>query len=128
MNEALIPIYRRYAFLMGVMLALAVGLPGCGTLGGYDIDTARKAAVVANGEIRSGYLLLESLVESRAINSTDARRAQSSLDDARSAIRASFTAIQTAGDPSQAESNTERALVALDVAMGILAGYVEQPN
>ena len=118
----------RYAWLLGFAAALAVGLPGCGTLGGHDIDTARKAAVVANGEIRSGYLLLESLVESRAIDSQTARRAQSSLDDARSAIRASFTAVQVAGDPSQAESSTERALQALDVAMNNLSGYVAAPE
>ncbi len=121
---------RRHAFLFGFLATLVFGLPGCGTFGygGVDIDTARKAAVVANAEVRGGYLLLESLVENRAINSTQARQAQQHLDTANDAIKATFRAVQAGGDPSQADNLMSTANTALDLALALLGEFAAPPE
>jgi hypothetical protein len=122
--------YRNYARTLWFTIGVALALSGCGLFGGYssvDIDTTRKAAVVANAEVRGGYLLLESLVENRAITSEAARRAQGHLDTANESIKATFRAVQAGGDPTQAEDSLSAANTALDLALALLGEFAAQP-
>lgn len=118
------PITRWLAFCLGFYAVL--GLAGCATYG--DIDTARKAAVVANAEVRGGYLLLEELVQNRAVSAAQAREIQSTLDDANEAVKSAFRAVQAGGDPTQAATSLERANAILDVALSLLGQYAGPPD
>ena len=98
---------------------------GCALYGDTNIDTARKAAVVADAEIRAGYLLLESLIVGRTIDAEAARKVKNALDDARAGVRLTYNAVRS-GDAVGGDDLLTRALGALEIAMTIM-GEIEQP-
>jgi hypothetical protein len=123
-------VYKHFSFLTGflLLLLLAITLPACSVLGYGDtnIDTVRKAAIVADAEIRAGYLLLESLIANRTIDADSARSVKDKLDDARNGVRVTFSVVRAGGDPVAGDDLLTRALNALEIAMTIMA-EIEQP-
>ncbi len=110
-----------YALLF---LALFV-LQGCGTLGYTNVDTTRKAIVVATAEVRAANMLLQDLIDTGSISQSDARKALNSLQSAKNRLQAGLNAIDVAGDSAMGENNLHRANVALSVALNLLAPLVE---
>ena len=101
------------------------GLSACSSLGYENVDTTRKAIVVANAEVRAANLLLQDLITRRAISATDATRALDSLQTAKDQLQTALNAVDVAGDPATAASNLQRANVALSLAINLLAPLVE---
>jgi len=108
--------------LLALMLSLQTS---CSTLGYEDVDTTRKAILVANAEVRAGNLLLQDLVQRRAISQADAEVALNSLQTAKNQLQTALSAIDTAGDPVTAGNSLDRAKVSISVAMVLLAPFVE---
>lgn len=105
-------------------------LPGCQLLGGssygdVDINTTRKAIVVANAELRGANLLLQEVVRADVISQSDAREALSNLREARASLDKALTAVSIGGDPTQATDSLGVATAAIDVALAILAPAAE---
>lgn len=126
-------LHHMHAFTRIWFVIAALALPGCAWLdfigyGDTEIDTARKAVVVADAEVRSGYLLLESLIKSRSISASDARKAKTALDDARAGIRLTFSAIKLSGDEAAGADTLTMALAALNVAMTIMGAITSNQN
>ena len=111
-------------FCGAVFLALFV-LQGCASLGYENIDTTRKAIVVATAEVRAANLLLQDLIARRSIGRDDAERALRSLQNAKDLLQTALSAVDVGGDPALAGSNLQRADAALSVAINLLAPLVE---
>lgn len=113
-----------FTIIAAIGLFLFGGLAGCETIGGYDnVDTTRKAVLVADAEIRGANLLLQDLIRRGAIDTDSARDALTALRDAHSANQTALDAVSLAGDPVTAGSNLERANRALTVALTLLAQF-----
>ena len=109
-----------------VIAVAALGLfQACSTLGYENIDTTRKAIVVATAEVRAANLLLQDLIERQAIGRAQADRALSSLQQAKNYLQTALNAVDLTGDPATAGNNLQRATVALSVAINLLAPLVE---
>lgn len=109
------------------LMMLMIGMQGCGTLGygDVDIDTTRKAIVVANAEIRGANLLLQDLIQRRAIDRDAAQRTKDALDDGNRHLRTALTAIDVSGDPATAATRLELANTSITVALSLLGPLVE---
>lgn len=108
-----------------VCLVLAFFVQGCSTLGYENVDTTRKAIVVANAEIAAANALLQDLIGRRAISREHAERAHHSLQAAHNSLQTALDAIDLAGDPATAGDNLQRANMALSIAINLLAPLVE---
>lgn len=115
------PVY--YGWFLAAFILLP--LSACSTLGYENIDTTRKAIVVATAEVRAANLLLQDLVARRAINRTQADAALRNLQSAKNQLQTALIAVDVGGDPLAAGSNLQRANAALSVAINLLAPLVE---
>ena len=116
--------FHYIAYLLA-MLMMVLSAQSCTTLGYTDVDTTRKAILVANAEIRAGNLLLQDLIGRRAITKADADVALNSLQTAKNHLDTALSAIDSAGDPVLAGSSLDRAKVSLNVAIALFAPLVE---
>jgi hypothetical protein len=115
---------RQTIYLLFMWLSL-IGAAGCTSMGYTDVDTTRKAILVANAEVRAANFLLQDLINRGAIGRSQADSALRSLNSALAQLQTALTAIDSAGDPVLAENNLERAKVSLSVVMALLAPLVE---
>jgi len=104
---------------------LLSSLAACSTLGYENVDTSRKAIVVANAEVRAANLLLQDLIARRAISSGQATETLGNLQQAKDYLQTALNAVELAGDPTTAGTNLQRANVALSIAINLLAPLVE---
>lgn len=107
------------------LLLASMLLVGCSTLGYENVDTTRKAIVVANAEIAAANSLLQDLIGRRAISREHAERAHNTLQSAHNSLQTALDAIDVAGDPVTAANHLERANMALSIAINLLAPLVE---
>ena len=121
----MLPIQKRHFIYVLFLWASLLGAAGCSTLGYENVDTTRKAILVANAELRAANLLLGDLIDRRAISSFAAEDAHEELQAAHDHLQTALSAIDSAGDPVTAGSNLERAKTAISVVMAILAPLVE---
>lgn len=117
--------------LLGLVLVL---VSGCGIFGGnspyegVNIDTTRKAILVANAELRAANLLLQEVIKSRSISGDDARRALDGLQDVHKTLQAALNAVDLFGDPIEAQGHLDSAIVSLDLVLAILAPSIAPPQ
>lgn len=116
--------YKYKTFAGAVFLAVFV-LQGCETLGYENVDTTRKAIVVANAEVRAANLLLQDLIARRVISSAQATETLANLQRAKNHLQTALDAVDLASDPATAGTNLQRANAALSVAISLLAPLVE---
>lgn len=119
-------IWSTYTALIIVVTLLALFMQGCSTLGYENVDTTRKAIVVANAEVRASNLLLQDLIQRQAINREDATSALNSLQTAKNHLQTALSAIDAASDPALAGTNLQLANVALSIAISLLAPLIEE--
>ena len=103
---------------------LLAGLSACSSMGYENVDTSRKAILVATAEVRAANLLLQDLINRDAISDDDARSALNQLLLAKDQLQTALDAITLAGDPATATSNLQRANLAISVALNLLAPHV----
>ncbi len=115
---------RQFIYVL-FLLASFLSAASCTSMGYTDVDTTRKAILVANAEVRAANMLLQDLINRGAIGRTQAASALSSLNSALGQLQTALRAIDSAGDPVLAENNLERAKVSLSVVMALLAPLVE---
>ena len=116
--------YRSFILAFFMMFAM-VTLQSCASMGYEDIDTTRKAIVVANAEVRAANFLLQDLIARRAISKKDAGRALQSLQTAKNNLQSALNAVDVSGDPVLAGSKLERANISISVALRLIAPLVE---
>lgn len=116
--------FHYVAYLM-VMLMMMLSVQSCSTMGYENVDTTRKAILVANAEVRAANLLLSDLVDRRAIDKDDAQSALNSLQSAKDHLQTALDAVNLAGDPVTAGNSLERANSAISIVMVLLAPLVE---
>ncbi len=121
----MIPIQKRHFIYVLFLWASLLGAAGCSTMGYTDVDSTRKAILVANAEVRAANMLLQDLIQRGSIGRNDAEVALRSLNTALGQLQTALSAIDSAGDPVLAGSNLERAKVSLSVVMALLAPLVE---
>ena len=107
-----------------VILWSAFLLQSCSTVGYENVDTSRKAIVVATAEVRAANLLLQDLIQRNAVSDSDARTALTQLTVAKDNLQTALNAIDLAGDPATAATGLQRANVAISVALNLLAPLV----
>ncbi len=111
---------------------LIIMLSGCGMLGGnpysdVDIDSTRKAIIVANAEVRGANLLLKEVIRSRQISQVQAQRSLDALQTAKDGLQYALNAVDLSGDPAQGQDHLDTALRSLDLVLQILAPLVAPP-
>ena len=116
---------RNYLPSIIVLVWAAFSLPACSTLGYENVDTTRKAIVVANAEVRAANFLLQDLIARRAISQNQASNALNNLQKAKDNLQTALNAVDVFGDPATAANNLQRANVALSLAINLLAPLVE---
>lgn len=119
------PRYQRHAFVYLLFLFMALFAQGCSSLGYENVDTTRKAILVANAEVRAANLLLQDLIQTEQIGREDAARALGSLQNAKNQLETANDLLNLVGDPAGATSSLERARVALNLAITLLSTMVE---
>ena len=114
-------------YVLWLYCLLAIGLQGCTAMGygDVDIDTTRKAIVVSVAEVRGANLLLQDLIQRRAITSAQAQTAKDSLQDAADGLQVALNLVNLSGDPVTANTHLERARISISVALSLLAPLVE---
>ena len=122
------PYQKRFYKISGIyfafILSFIMGVTACSTLGYENVDTTRKAIVVANAEIRAANLLLQDLIGRRAIGREPATRALNDLRTAHNHLQTALSAIDAAGDPVLANTSLNRARLSLSIALNLLAPLV----
>ena len=116
-------IYRYILVFFAAFLLL--NLSACSTLGYDNVDTSRKAILVATAEVRAVNLLLQDLIKRDAISDDDATNALNQLIIAKDQLQNALNAVDLAGDPATAESSMQRANLAISVALNLLAPLME---
>lgn len=111
-------------FLLALFI---VNIQGCGTLGYDNVDTTRKAIVVANAEILSANLLLQDLIRRDAISDASAISALNALRDAHATLQQALDALTLSGDPAAANTALERANSSLSLVILLLSTYTGEP-
>ena len=104
---------------------LLFNLSSCTSLGYENVDTSRKAILVATAEVRAVNLLLQDLIRRNAISDDDATNALNQLIIAKDSLQTALSAIDFAGDPTIAATNIRRANIAMTIAINLLAPLVE---
>lgn len=118
--------YKWSGLWLALLLSFVMGIVACSAFPGYEnVDTTRKAIVVANGEIAAWNSLLQDLIERRAISREHAERAHDALQVAKNHLQTALSAVDVAGDPVTATNSLDRANLAISVAIGLLAPLVE---
>ncbi len=117
----------KFVYTLWLYFLLAIGLQGCSTLGYGDveIDTTRKAVLVAVAEVRGANLLLQDLIQRRAISSSQAQTAKDSLQDAADGLQVALNLVNLSGDPTTANTHLDRAKISISIALSLLAPLVE---
>lgn len=113
------------------MLLPLLFLGGCAAIPGYadiDVDNTHDAIVLANAELRATNLLLQNLIETEMLTTSEAQQALDSLQDAHDTLQKALTAIKVNGDPVTAESHRARALRSISLVMQLLAPSVGEPS
>jgi hypothetical protein len=121
----MIPIQKRHFIYVLFLWASLLGAAGCSTLGYENVDTTRKAILVANAELAAANSLLRDLIDRRAISSAAAEDAHLELQAAHDHLQTALSAVDQAGDPVTAGNNLERAKTAISFVMALLAPLVE---
>ena len=117
--------------VFAIIIALAIGvvsIQGCATAGYENVDSTRKAIVVANAEIRAANLLLQDLVRRDAISDDSARSALNSLREAHEALQTALDALALTGDPVAANTALDRANSSLSLVILLLSTYTGEPG
>ena len=107
------------------LVVLIFLLASCAAQQYQNVDTTRKAIVVATAEVRAANLLLQDLIQRHAITPSQANRALASLQDAKNQLQTALNAVNVAGDPLTAQNALERADVLLSFAINLIAPLVE---
>lgn len=116
-----------YALYCSCLIGLAlVTLQACETLGYEGVDTSRKAIVVAIAEVRAQNLLVQDLIQRRAISRDQAQSALNTLTEALNYAQTALNAVDVSGDPLAAGTNLQKANTSLSIAIGLLAPFVEE--
>ena len=102
-------------------------MQACATAGYENVDTTRKAILVATAETRAANLLLQDLIQRNAIDNNSAREALSALQAAMASLQTGLNAIDTGGDPLTAESTLARANVSINIALILLSNFTGEP-
>lgn len=115
-----------YLLVFTLLLMLSsIAVVSCSTLGYENVDTTRKAILVANAEVRAANMLLQDMISRGAIDQQDAASALRSLNQALGQLQTGLSAIDDAGDPKLAQGNLNRAKVSISLVMALLAPLVE---
>lgn len=117
---------RNWCFTI-ILLLSTFAVQSCSTLGYENVDTTRKAILVATAEVRAANLLLQDLIRRNAISNNDAQNTLSNLRAATGNLQTALSAIDAAGDPALARSNLNRANVAITLALTLLSQFTEEP-
>jgi len=113
----------RSTYLLLLILPMFLALQGCATAGYENVDTTRKAILVANAEVRAANLLLQDLIQRNVISNNDASNALDSLRDAHTALQTALDALVFNGDPVTAQSALERANISLSLTLTLLSSF-----
>lgn len=119
--------FRNFYIAAFMALLAMTTIQACSTLDYENVDTTRKAIVVANAEIRGANLLLQDLVTRNAISDNSARIALNKLREAHEALQGAHAAIMLSGDPLAGQSGLERANTALSLAITLLSSFTGDP-
>lgn len=124
-----IELFSHWRGIIGIIFLafFIVNIQACGTLGYENVDTTRKAIVVANAEIRAANLLLQDLVRRDAITDASAMSALGSLRTAHESLQTALDLLTLSGDPAAAETALERANNTLSLAILLLSTYTGEP-
>lgn len=117
--------YKKFTTL--IFLSLFV-LQGCTTLGYENVDTTRKAIVVANAELRAANLLLQDMIVKRQVNREQAETALASLQDTHNFLQNAADSLALSNDPQIADSNLQRATSTLSLVISLLAPFAGEPE
>ena len=108
--------------------AALLQMQACGVFEEYEnVDTTRKAILVANAEIRGANLLLQDLIRRDVIPDNEARQALGALRSGHESLQTALTLIDVSGDPIGAESRLEAANTALTIALTLLSAFATEP-
>jgi len=119
--------FRNVYFAAFVALLTMSLIQACATQGYDNVDTTRKAIVVANTEIRAANLLLQDLVTRNAITDASAVSALNALRDAHQGLQTALDTLTLSGDPVASQNALERANSSLSLVILLLSSYVEAP-
>jgi len=108
-------------------LALVLQTQACSTIGYENVDTTRKAILVATAETRAANLLLQNLIVRNVIDDNSAREALNALRDSITSLQLALNAVDISGDPLTAENTLERANQSLNIALILLANFTGEP-
>jgi hypothetical protein len=113
--------------LFALLAVLSFTLQGCATAGYENVDTTRKAILVATAETRGANLLLQDLVTRNAIDDDSAREALAALRSAAASLQTALNAVDVAGDPLTAETTLARANQSINIALILLSQFTGEP-
>lgn len=112
---------------MKVFLVIsALLLSGCGTLLGInesELDTANKRLAAAGLQIESLANLTNNLLQIDAITTEQAQIVSTNLRSALNAVQAAKDAVETSGDPAQADTALEIVERSLEISLNLLNGF-----
>ena len=114
-------------FLSLLLLSLMLAMQGCATAGYENVDTTRKAILVATAETRAANMLLQDLINRNVIDNASAREALSALRAAMASLQAGLNVIDQNGDPVAAQSTLARANVSINIALVLLSNFTGEP-
>jgi len=110
-----------------ILALFIVNIQGCATLGYENVDTTRKAIVVANAELRAANFLLQDLVSRGAITDASATSALKGLRDAHATLQTALDALTLNGDPVAAQNALDRANSSLSLVILLLSNFIGEP-
>lgn len=103
-------------------------LQSCSTFGYENVDTTRKAIIVANAELRAANLLLQDMIVKRQVNREQAETALASLQDTHNFLQNAADSLALSNDSQIAESNLQRATSTLSLVISLLAPFAGEPE
>ena len=120
-----VEVFAHWRGIIGLLLLalFVVNIQGCATLGYENVDTTRKAIVVANAEVRAANLLLQDLIRRDVITDADAQTALDSLRTAHGQLQTALDAVSLAGDAAAGRTGLDRANTALSIVITLLSTY-----
>jgi len=113
-------------FFVALLLLSTFVIPACSSLGYENVDTTRKAIIVANAEIREANLLLQDLVIRNVITDASAVTALNALREAHAGLQTALAALIAGGDPAAAQSTLDRVNRSLSLVILLLSTYSEE--
>jgi len=115
-------------YLLALMCFGMLTLNACSTLGYENVDTTRKAIVVANAEIRAANLLLQDLITRDAITDASAVSALNALREAHAGLQTALDALTLSGDPAAAQTALDRVNSSISLVILLLSTYTGEPQ